>query len=198
MKDIASISKKLWKLVVRLLLLVLRLSKQVVLPNRKRKGNLLSTLFLFYIGAIEDIQHFEHRRFKVSDFFQNRFVRKGLMLFSFLLFFLTSYEQPIVRQCSFNETAKTECVFENTANRSCHDCVIKAVPIDTIFFATRNLNYCHSKKSEPLSDSSKRYLRNCRLLIWLNNLSEVFRHQHFFSINYQSWANISIHTYILI
>jgi hypothetical protein len=109
------------------------------LPNRKRKGNLLNTLFLFYIGFIENIQHFEHRRFKVADLFQHKLVRKGMMLFSFLLFLLTSFEQPIASQSSFNRSIKVECSYQNTSNTS--SCVFdrKNVSVEIDSSPLRNL-----------------------------------------------------------
>lgn len=165
MNDITSISKKLWKLIARLFLLLLQLSKQVVLPNRKRKGNILNTLFLFYIGAIESIQHFEHRQFKMANLFQNKLIRKGMMLFSFLLFLLTSYEQPIAHRSSFNESTKAECSYQNTTNKSYCVCRIKDLPVEINFSVEDNLHYWYGKYSAPVSISSKRYLQNRRLLI---------------------------------
>lgn len=88
MKNIKRISGRLWQLVIGLTALIIQLNRQMVFPNRKRKGNLLNILFLFYIGVIACIQHFEHNRFKMADLFRSRLVRRGLMLGSFFLFFL--------------------------------------------------------------------------------------------------------------
>src|SRR5690349_21278964 len=127
MKDIKSISKELWRILVRLYSLLCQLGRQIVLPNRKRKGNLLNTAFLLYIGVIENIQHFEHRQFKLSDVFQNRIVRKGLLLFSFLLFLLTSYEQPVFTPSPASELSKVQCSYQQENKKSACGCLINAV-----------------------------------------------------------------------
>ena len=148
------------------MLLLFQLSKQIVLPNRKRKGNLLNVLFLLYIGIIETIQHFEHRQFKMADWFQNRLKRKGLMLCTFLLFFLTSYEQPAVTRFSPGETAKMECSCQSTVHTSLYIHCIKPAPAQKNSFLQRTLNFCCKHYSEFVtSNGSKLYLQNHRLLI---------------------------------
>lgn len=165
MKDVTSISKKLWQLIIRLLALVLQLCKQVILPNRKRKGNLLNVLFLFYIGIIETIQQLEHRNLRMTDLFQNRWVRKGLMLFTCLLFFLTSYEQPVTSQPSLREPATIECSCQRTERQLSHIYCIQHSIVSVRFSLAGDFLTCYTDYFNPLITGSKRYLQNRRLLI---------------------------------
>lgn len=164
MHEIFSISKKLWQLLLQVITLTMGLSRQAVLPNRKRKGNLLNTLFLFFIGLIENIRQFEHRNFKMADLLQNKLVRKGLMLVTFLLFFLTSFEQPAFFSASRHEPAKVECSCQSSSHQSSHRHSIRYsfVPV-RLFPASQFLRF--SISSAPPFSCSRRYLQTRRLLI---------------------------------
>ena len=165
MKDIKSISKEFWSIIVRLYFLLFQLGRQIVLPNRKRKGNLLTTVFLLYIGVIENIQHFEHRQFKLADVFQNRLVRKGFLLFSFLLFFLTSYEQPAFTPSPISESSKVQCSYQKEDKESAYDCVIKAVCIKDEFLPIPVGQNESGSYSSPPRIPTKLYLQNRRFNI---------------------------------
>ena len=165
MKDIKSISKELWRIIVRLFFLLWQLGRQVVLPNRRRKGNLLNTLFLFYIGVIESIQHFEHRQFKLSDVFQNKLVRRGLMLFSFLLFLLTSFEQPVAVQSPVDKLSAVQCSSQKIERGSNYDRAVEVVNIGNEYVPTASDDNVYSNYSVPSRVAPKLYLENRSLLI---------------------------------
>ena len=165
MKDIKSISKELWRIILRLFFLLCQLSRQVILPNRRRKGNLLNTLFLFYIGFIESIQHFEHRQFKLSELFQNKLVRRGLMVFSFLLFLLTSFEQPLAVHSPVNEPGKVQCSSQNISTGSAYECTTRLVSSKVECFSPSIVEDDQGSYWVPSRIPSKLYLRNHRLLI---------------------------------
>lgn len=84
--------KKIWLLVLDIFQLTVRLGREIVLPGKKEKGNLLSTFFLFFIALVEKLHGFEHGAFKMNAFFKNRYIKTGFVLITGLLFFLTSYE----------------------------------------------------------------------------------------------------------
>lgn len=164
MKNIKRISRRLWQLVIGLTALIIQLSRQMVFPNRKRKGNLLNILFLFYIGVIACIQHFEHNRFKMADLFRSRLVRRGLMLGSFFLFFLTSYEQPVIVQTSLNESATVEYTYQSLATKlSCSD--TKDFPAEFHLAQSCLSNFSLYTRIGHLPNGSDRYLQVRHLFI---------------------------------
>ncbi|MGZ3925028.1 MAG: hypothetical protein ACXVBJ_14745 [Flavisolibacter sp.] len=165
MKDIKSISAELWKLIVRTFYLLLRLSRQIILPTRRRRGNVLNTLFLFYIGLIENIQHFEHRRFKLAEVIQNKVVRTGLMVFAFLLFLLTSFEQPIASVSPVDKLSNIQCSYQKASKELTHHCPIKVVTIKVklLSIPTAHDEYCGCLA--PALIPPRLYLENRSLLI---------------------------------
>lgn len=164
MKDIKLISGKLWQILIRLTVLIIQLNRQIVFPNLKRKGNLLNILFLFYIGIIACVQHFEHNRFKMADLFRNRLVRRGLMLCSFLFFFLASYEQPFIVQPSLNESATAEYSVQTQAIQLfCTDA--KQLLTEIRFTHTYPPGLSHNADLGYLPCGYQRYLKVRRLLI---------------------------------
>src|SRR5260221_2991442 len=92
LNELNTILKKIWLLISDIFVLSIRLGRQIILPKKKTKGNLLSTLLLFFIGIMERLQDFEHGAFKMTCFFQNKYIRRGFALITCLFSFLTSYE----------------------------------------------------------------------------------------------------------
>ncbi|HWJ30642.1 MAG TPA: hypothetical protein VNS32_29180 [Flavisolibacter sp.] len=91
----AEIRKILFKIilqVVDILCHCLDIMRRITLPGKKRKGNLLSSLFLLYVGIIESLDKFEHRSFRLSVFFRKKYVCLGLMLVASLLLVLSTFE----------------------------------------------------------------------------------------------------------
>ena len=164
MKEIASLAESVCKLFFELFHLAVKLGKGVVLPNRKRSGNLLNTVFLLYIGVIENFIDFEYRQFKMANLFSNRFVAKTMMVIAFLLFILTSFEQPTVPRSSFYELKNTECSYAVTKEKSFWVCIIKDDPLKLHSIASNHLHYRSCTYSQP-GLNAKSYLENRRLLI---------------------------------
>lgn len=144
---------------------MLQLSKQITLPNRKRKGNLLNLSFLFFIGMVENLQGFEHRNFKMADLLQHRFVRKGLMLFTFLLFFLTSFEQAKIPADSSVAQSKVECVYQTKHSEIFSRRIAKHVIFQTGAVSISKANLCIEQHSPPFIKPCKLYLQNRCFLI---------------------------------
>jgi hypothetical protein len=91
----AEIRKILFKIilqVVDILCHCLDVMRRITLPGKKRKGNLLSSLFLLYVDIIESLDKFEHRSFRISVFFRKKYVRLGLILTASLLLVLSTFE----------------------------------------------------------------------------------------------------------
>lgn len=165
MQEIFSISKKLWCLLLQLAALTIRLGKHTILPNRKRKGNLLNILFLFYIGIIDSVRGFEHRNFKMDVLLQNRLVRKGLMLVTFLLFFLTSFEQPALSRPMHREPAQVECSCQSPSHRSSYRRCIRYFLVSDRLFPTSDCFFRLRDSSKPPFGCAKLYLQIRCLLI---------------------------------
>lgn len=105
--------KKIWLLVLDIFQLTISLGSEIVLPKKKEKGNLLSTLFLFFIALVEKLHGFEHGAFKMNTFFRNRYIKTGLVLIAGLLFFLTSYEYSSLPLKPLKEVARQEYQFDD-------------------------------------------------------------------------------------
>lgn len=165
MQELLTISKKLWRLLLQVVMLTIGLGKQTILPNRKRKGNLLNVLFLFYIGMIENIRQFEHRNFKMADLLQNSLVRKGLILLTFLLFFLTCYEQPALPRASYCEPDKVACSYQNASHQSSYRRCIHHCCVPVRLLPVQDFPFRVSDSSQLPLVCSKRYLQIRCLLI---------------------------------
>lgn len=89
-------TNKLYIKVLALLLDVglyaIKIGKQIILPNRKRKGNLLSSLFVFFIGIIERLHFFEHGLFSMTAVFRKKYVKRTIFIIGFILFLLSLFE----------------------------------------------------------------------------------------------------------
>ncbi len=87
------------KITIKILLLILdifvlayKIGKQIILPNKKRKGNILSSLYVFFIGTIEMLFNFEHGFFRLSSIFRQKHIKQGLIIIGAFLFLLSSIE----------------------------------------------------------------------------------------------------------
>jgi len=165
MNNIRLISKQLSRFFMRLVVLLRQLQRQIILPNFEKKGNLLNTLFLFYIGIIDNIRHIEYRKFKMADLIRNRWMRKGLMLLTFLLYFLTSFEQPANLQVSSGDPIGIKCIYRDPARKSSLHCTDKRVIVQHRISATGNLATYDGNYAGVKSIPFKLYLQYRRLLI---------------------------------
>ena len=66
--------------------------RQVILPTKSRKGNILTSLFVFFTGVIKKVSDFEHRSFRMTAVFNQKYIRKGFLLITASLLLLTSFE----------------------------------------------------------------------------------------------------------
>jgi len=109
MTGLKKIACKIYLLVADILLLGFNLIKTLNIPTRKRKGNLLSSLFIFFIGLIEKLNLFEHGVFSIALLFKKKYVRKIILVIGFLLFLLSLFEWTGDKKlCNSNQIANTE------------------------------------------------------------------------------------------
>ena len=66
--------------------------KQVSLPDRKRKGNLLSSIFNFFIAIIERLNFFGHGFLSIAALFRKKYIKQTIFFIGGILFFLSLFE----------------------------------------------------------------------------------------------------------
>ena len=107
MPEIKKIANKVFLLILEILLFTFQTVKQLILPNKKRKGNILSSLLVFFIGVIERLNCFEHGLFKLANVFKLKYLRHSVMVISVFLFFLSSFEWKVNPEFDIKSTATT-------------------------------------------------------------------------------------------
>jgi len=104
MKELKQILLKLLLLLADILMFAFNTVKQVILPNRRRKGNLLSSLFIFFIGLVERLNYFEHGIFTMSAVFRKKYIRQGIFIIGGILFLLSLFEWTGNQRFACSET----------------------------------------------------------------------------------------------
>ena len=102
MAELRKIGNKVIMLLLEVVLFSIRIIKHIVLPNNIRKGNILYSLFVFFVGMVEIINRFEHGIFKMTKVFQQKYVRKGILITSLFLFLLSSLEWTKAQEFTIN------------------------------------------------------------------------------------------------
>ncbi len=83
---------KIFILLVDILQLAYKITRLIILPNKKAKGNILSSLYVFFIGTIEELFNFEHGFFRLANVFMQKHIKQGLMIIGAFLFLISSIE----------------------------------------------------------------------------------------------------------
>ena len=91
-EEIKKIMLKVWQLLIGILFFGYRIVKQITLPTKEKKGNLLSSLFIFFVGIIERIANFEYGVFHMANLFRRKYIKQSLLIVASLLFLLSSLE----------------------------------------------------------------------------------------------------------
>lgn len=92
MKKAKDVLIKVFYFLLSVLLLSLKTVRQVILPNKYRKGNLLSTLFSFSVGLLGLFIDLEKDIFRIARIFKHRYVKRILLIAAVFLFLLSSVE----------------------------------------------------------------------------------------------------------
>lgn len=111
MDDIKKIANKILFLILDVVRFTFQTVKQVVLPNRKRKGNILSSLFYFFIGIIERLNQFESGYFKLANVFKLKYLKQGILITAAFLFFLSSFEWKANQKLNYKTTTSSSLQF---------------------------------------------------------------------------------------
>lgn len=92
MADIKKIAGKIFFFILDTLLFSYSVSKQVILPARRKKGNLLYSLFILFVGIVERVDNFEYGVFQMANLLRRKYVKQSLLIAASLLFLLSSLE----------------------------------------------------------------------------------------------------------
>lgn len=92
MDEIKKIISKVFLLIIDILRFGYNTARQVILPDRRKKGNLLSSLFIFFIGIIERLDSFEYGVFLMANVLKRKYVKQSLLVIAGLLFLLSTIE----------------------------------------------------------------------------------------------------------
>ena len=92
MAEIKKIITKVFFLIVDIFLFGYNIAKQVILPYGCKKGNILSSLFIFFIGLIERLHSFGHGISCISNLLKNKYIKNSLLIVGGFLFLLSSIE----------------------------------------------------------------------------------------------------------
>jgi cytochrome c biogenesis protein CcdA len=143
MKEIKNIICKIFVLVIDVLVFTYKTIGQIVLPTRKTKGNLLSSLFIFFIGIIERLNLFEHGIFSIPAFFRKRYVKQFIFIIGFILFLLSLFEWTEDKRLYNNfeitstEQISSNAVLQKTITKTNHtksfSSVTSAIKQDLVF-----------------------------------------------------------------
>jgi hypothetical protein len=92
MDEIKKILSKVTLLAIDIFLFAFNTIRQVILPGKRKKGNLLSSLFMFFVGLIERLDSFEYGVFRMANLLKQKYIRRSLLIIAGLLFLLSSFE----------------------------------------------------------------------------------------------------------
>lgn len=102
MKKLSGISHKTILLLVDIILLLVDIGvftyqtiRVLILPARRRKGNILSSLLSFFVGLLEKVIYFEKSILRQPVVFKHRYVKQALMLAVGFLVLLSSIEWTV-------------------------------------------------------------------------------------------------------
>ncbi len=92
MNGIKKIISKVFLLVIDILRFGYNTAKHVVLPRKREKGNLLSSLFIFFVGIVERLDNFEYGVFQMANLLRRKYIKQSVLVLAGLLFILSSFE----------------------------------------------------------------------------------------------------------
>ncbi|MDP4130331.1 MAG: hypothetical protein Q8918_14875 [Bacteroidota bacterium] len=92
MKEIQKIAQKVLTVLMDILVFTYQIVRKIILPTLRRKGNVLSSLLVFFIGLLEMVVSFEKSVLRRPVVFTHKYVKHGLIIAVGFLFLLSSLE----------------------------------------------------------------------------------------------------------
>ena len=113
MNEIKKTIGEVFILIIDVFLFAYKTGKEIILPGKRRKGNLLSSLLIFFIGVIERLDGFEHGVFRMANLLRKKYIKQSLLVITFLLFLLSSLEWTKEKALININTNRSEQVSNN-------------------------------------------------------------------------------------
>jgi hypothetical protein len=95
MNELRKIAYKVLLLIWDILVFAYQIVRKIILPNRRRKGNVLSSLLTFAVGLLERIVSFEKSLLRQPVVFTHKYVRQALVIAAAFLFLISSFEWTV-------------------------------------------------------------------------------------------------------
>ncbi|MDP4283356.1 MAG: hypothetical protein Q8891_02960 [Bacteroidota bacterium] len=105
MSRVKDIISKVFLLIIDILRFGYVTARQVILPCKRKKGNLLYSLFIFFVGVIERLDNFEYGVFQMARLLRRKYIKQSLLIVASVLFVLSSLEwtgEKILNSSSHN------------------------------------------------------------------------------------------------
>ncbi len=167
MNEIKKIISKIFLLIIDILLFTFDLCRQLILPGKRKKGNLLSSLFIFFTGIIERLDKFEYGIFRMANVLKRKYIKQSLLIIATLLFLLSSLEwtgEKNIHNNFTNYTAQlSDAGVKETATCNCHQIISYS---NTSFVAKTYASFDRIFHTNSTANSSlKKFLliRNIRI-----------------------------------
>ena len=98
-----NLSIKIWSLFIDLFLIVCQTIKQVMLPDRKRKGNVITSLFILFINIIKRLNHFEYGVFSMAKILKQKYIQQPILIIGGILLMLSFIEKNTERSLNLKD-----------------------------------------------------------------------------------------------
>ncbi len=162
MDEIKKVLSKVSLLAIDIFLFGYNTTRKIILPGKHKKGNLLSTIFIFFVGIIERLGSFEYGVFRTGNLLKQKYIKQSLLIIAGLLFLLSSLEWTNEKNIS-NSTVNyivqvSDTSLENIAVRNKQD---KGCSITNILFRRHpDTNYKNFRdcSSATISSSVKTFI----------------------------------------
>jgi hypothetical protein len=110
MKEVQKTAHRVLVLLIDMLVFTFQVVRNVILPTRSRKGNLLSSLLTYIAGILERVACFEKSILRQPVVFSHKYVKQALIIAVGFLFLLSSVEWTIAPAADVAENQRSEVV----------------------------------------------------------------------------------------
>jgi hypothetical protein len=95
LKEVQKTIRRVILLLLDILVFTYDILRKVILPTRRRKGNILSSLLSFFVGLVDRVLSFEKSILPQPVVLKQRYVKQALMIAVGFLFLLSSLEWSV-------------------------------------------------------------------------------------------------------
>jgi hypothetical protein len=134
-------------------LLGYKMVKQIILPTKRTKGNIISSLFLFFIGIIERLNNFELGFLNMAAIFRLKYIKQLVVVICTLLFFLSSFEWSSANGLCLHEESQqseqlSQGITKSKTNQLCQPVEVKEVCFNKTQYTVLANLYCSPNLKE--------------------------------------------------